>query len=363
MSQVIRILSACFFLLVLVTAVSGQSTLTAKASAQPQPAAIDGSGSENDRARDGLLGPVRRVRTEVVKLSAVAGGKSIEDSKHVLLESAEYDLKGVKTQNQYFPIAGATLTGREVYKYDEKGNISEMTLVNADGSLVSKEVYKYEYDSVGNWVKMTTSVAVVENGRIGFEPTEVTYRTIFYYLDAAMAKMLQPASSVAPASAATGEAPVQPSKSLETKPASALPPQSSLNKLKLSVVTPLNSDFRSTPDETNRKVVVANSDPPPTARPLLKPVSGGVLNGKALSLPAPSYPEFARRMRTGGLVEVEVVVDEDGKVISARALAGPPSLRDVSVQAAYRARFSQTKLSGQPVKITGKINYNFTIPQ
>src|SRR6266404_6684986 len=354
--QATRLTFAVLSLAIMIATASGQTNLTAKANNfQPQPSAANGGDNETDRGRDGLQGPVRRIRTEVVKLSN-AGGKTVEDSKRKVLETAEYDLKGSKTQNQYFPVEGATLTGREVYKYDEKGNISEMTLVNADGSLVSKEVYKYEYDSVGNWVKMTTSVAVVENGRISFEPSEVTYRTIFYYLDAAMAKMLQPASSVAPASAATGEAPVQPSKSLETKPASALPPQSSLNKLKLSVVTPLNSDFRSTPDETNRKVVVANSDPPPTARPLLKPVSGGVLNGKALSLPAPSYPEFARRMRTGGLVEVEVVVDEDGKVISARALAGPPSLRDVSVQAAYRAHFSQTKLSGQPVKITGKIN-------
>jgi TonB family protein len=96
---------------------------------------------------------------------------------------------------------------------------------------------------------------------------------------------------------------------------------------------------------------------------LLKPVSGGVLNGKAVSLPAPTYPELARRMRTGGLVEIEVVVDETGKVISAHALSGPPSLREVSEQAALRAHFSPTKLSGQPVKITGRINYNFTIPQ
>src|SRR5882672_6553958 len=203
MSQVNRILSTCFLVSVLVTIASGQSTLTAKANVQPQPAAGDGSGGESDRARDGLLGPVRRVRTEVVKLSAAAG-KTVEDPKHVLLETAEYDLKGVKTQNQYFPIGGATLTGRESYKYDDKGNISEMTLVNADGSLVSKEVYKYEYDSVGNWVKMTTSVAVVENGRLSFEPTEVTYRTIFYYLDAAMAKMLN--SAAVTANAATGEA-------------------------------------------------------------------------------------------------------------------------------------------------------------
>jgi TonB family protein len=307
-----------------------------------------------------LLGPVRRIRTEVVKLSAVAG-KSVEDSKHVVLETSEYDLKGVKTQNQYFPIEGATLTGREVYKYDDKGNISEMTLVNADGSLVSKEVYKYDYDSVGNWVKMTTSVAVVENGRIGFEPTEVTYRTIFYYLDAAMAKMLQPNGSPVSNSAVTGAA-VQTPKPVDSNSAAALPPRTSIDNLKLSAVTPPTVNLRSIAEETNRRVVVANSEPP-TPRPLMKPVSGGVLNGKAISLPAPVYPEFARRSRTGGLVEVEVVVDENGKVISARALAGPPSLRDVAVQAAYKAHFSPTKLSGQPVKITGKINYNFTMPQ
>jgi len=95
----------------------------------------------------------------------------------------------------------------------------------------------------------------------------------------------------------------------------------------------------------------------------MKPVSGGVLNGKAISLAMPVYPEFARRAHTVGLVEVEVVVDENGKVISAHAVAGPPSLREASVQAALRAQFSPTKLSGQPVKITGRINYNFTIPQ
>src|SRR6185295_10449238 len=140
----------------------------------------------------------------------------------------------------------------EVYKYDDKGNISEMTLVNADGSLISKEVYKYDYDSVGNWVKMTTSVAVVENGRIAFEPTEVTYRTIFYYLDAAMAKMLQPVSSPAPVNA--GNAVGQPSTPADAKAASALPPQTSLTKLKVSAVAPPSGDLRSASDDANRKL-------------------------------------------------------------------------------------------------------------
>src|SRR6185436_10503374 len=103
------------------------------------------------------------------------------------------------TINQYFPVAGSTPSGREVYKYDEKGNISEMTLMASDGSMVSKETYKYEYDSLGNWTKMTTSVAVVENGTITFEPVEVTYRTISYYLDARMTNLLQPTNTSASA--------------------------------------------------------------------------------------------------------------------------------------------------------------------
>jgi len=287
-----------------------------------------------------------------VKLSN-ATGKSVEDQKRVLLETAEYDVKGVKTQNQYFPVSGATLTGREVYKYDDKGNISEMTLLNADGSLLSKEVYKYEFDTIGNWTKMTTAVAVVGNGKIEFEPTEVTYRTIFYYLDASMAKMLQPPASSAPAGASTGN---------ETRVVASLPARTSAAKLNGSQIQPLNLDLRPLSDSSRKNVVANDSEPPPAPRPLLKPVSGGVLNGKAISLPAPTYPDIARRMRQAGKVEVEVIVDENGKVISARAIAGPTVLRDVAVEAAQRARFTPTKLSGQPVKISGRIDYNFTLP-
>ena len=89
----------------------------------------------------------------------------------------------------------------------------------------------------------------------------------------------------------------------------------------------------------------------------------GVLNGTAVSLPSPAYPETARRMGIAGLVIVQVVLDETGKVISAQATEGPQPLRDVAVQAARKARFSPTKLSGQPVKVTGVINYKFALSQ
>jgi protein TonB len=90
-------------------------------------------------------------------------------------------------------------------------------------------------------------------------------------------------------------------------------------------------------------------------------ISGGVLNGKAISLPTPVYPAIARAAHASGTVTVFVTVDENGYVISSRAVAGHPLLQEAAVQAARQARFSPTRLSGQPVKITGLITYNFAI--
>jgi protein TonB len=100
--------------------------------------------------------------------------------------------------------------------------------------------------------------------------------------------------------------------------------------------------------------------PAPTPKPVPKaPISGGVLNGKATSLPKPTYPAVARAARASGTVTVQVTIDENGSVISARAVSGHPLLQAAAVQAARSARFSPTKLSGQPVKVTGVITYNF----
>jgi len=349
-------------------AASAQTNLTAKAGSAPATAPV----VETDRSRDGLIGPVRRVRTEVAKLLSADG----QEGKHQVVELVAYDIKGAKVENQYFPVAGATLTGKEVYKYDEKGNISEMTLLNPDGTLMSKEIYKYEFDFLGNWSKMTTSVAVVDSRGINFEPTEVTYRSIMYYLDENMVRMVTPGAtnSSATNSAATTPQPSAPvSKPAETKPA----PGNKNNNKKAAVVPELPSasnsasklasgpvDVKVQTVSTNQPLPVINIDEPPPSpgpKPILKPVSGGVLNGTAVNLPPPVYPEAAKRMRTQGVVTVEVILDETGKVVSANATAGPTILRDAAMQAALKAKFSPTKLSGQPVKVSGVINYKFAL--
>ena len=90
-----------------------------------------------------------------------------------------------------------------------------------------------------------------------------------------------------------------------------------------------------------------------------KTVSGGVLNGKAISLPNPPYPPVAKAAKASGTVVVQVIVDENGNVVSAEAVSGHPLLRAAAVAAARGAKFSPTKLSGQPVKVSGVIQYNF----
>jgi TonB family protein len=92
------------------------------------------------------------------------------------------------------------------------------------------------------------------------------------------------------------------------------------------------------------------------------PVAGGVLNSKAVTLPKPLYPAAARAVRAEGAVNVQVTVDEAGNVIAATAVSGHPLLRAASVNAAREAKFSPTMLSGQPVRFTGVVVYNFVAP-
>jgi len=110
------------------------------------------------------------------------------------------------------------------------------------------------------------------------------------------------------------------------------------------------------------KVQIADEPPPPDApkpTPPRAPISGGVLNGKAISLPKPAYPPIAKAAHASGTVVVQVLIDENGNVVSAHAVSGHPLLQGAAVGAARQARFSPTKLSGQPVKVTGVIQYNF----
>lgn len=92
-----------------------------------------------------------------------------------------------------------------------------------------------------------------------------------------------------------------------------------------------------------------------------KVISKGVINGEALALPKPAYPTIAKQLKIQGVVSVQILIDETGKVISAKVVSGHPSLATAARQAAFDARFSPTRLSNEPVKVSGVITYNFVL--
>ena len=131
-------------------------------------------------------------------------------------------------------------------------------------------------------------------------------------------------------------------------------------------ITPAGST-RGTPNGTGTAPVVEGvpDDPPPAPTPAptvpkIYKVSR-VLNSDALYLPTPNYPPLAKNIRLQGTVIVQVLINEEGNVIQAKATSGHPMLVPEAQRAAMRARFSPTVLGDQKVKVQGVITYNFIL--
>lgn len=89
-----------------------------------------------------------------------------------------------------------------------------------------------------------------------------------------------------------------------------------------------------------------------------KPIEGGLLNSKALSLPQPRLSEEAKRTKQSGKITVRVIIDENGKVVSAIAMNGPAVLREAAEAAARQATFAPTTQDGIIVRVTGELVYD-----
>lgn len=115
----------------------------------------------------------------------------------------------------------------------------------------------------------------------------------------------------------------------------------------------------------NSAVIVPIETPPPlpVQTPVPEVVRKRIINGDAVSLPKPPYPEMARQLKIQGVVSVQVLVDETGRVVSAKAVSGNAFLVREAQKAAFQARFEPTMLGDQPVKVSGVITYNFVLQQ
>lgn len=149
---------------------------------------------DSNKEQDGLVGSVRRVTIQTAKLE-VKQGRLVEGPLQVL-EITTYGITGNRIDNISYPVADS-LVGKEEYKYDDKGHIIEMTLRDERGSILNREAYDYEFDRFGNWTKMVTSLLVFEAGEVKREAVEVTYRTLTYYFDDSIAKIVDASLPIA----------------------------------------------------------------------------------------------------------------------------------------------------------------------
>ena len=347
----------------LLVGVPYQNGLAQQSALQSSAAAAE---ERSNREQDGLEGPVRRVRVETAKMIVKAG--NLVEGPKVVRGIATYDSLGRKIDAVDYPVESSTVPGKERYSYDDKGNIVEMIVVGTDGSILSKEAYSYEFDPMGNWTRMNTSVAVYENGKVTFEPTEVTYRTISYYYNQAIEKLSKAAAKTTAATSAPQ--PTRKDSALQPAPVN----QTQLNpvaepvaaKLKDSVATSIPMSHTPTNEAPVGTNTVKNEVAVPSetvSKPSVAKVPEAVLRAAASEIPEPDYPQAALLGRISGKVEVQVLVSDKGLVTNARAQSGHTILKEAAEAAALKARFTPSKIAAEPSMAFGVITYNFILPE
>lgn len=237
-------------------------TLSVPAHAQNSVAGGQPTGSvtilDSTKDQDGLVGSVRRVKIQSAKLELKSG--QLLEGPLRLLEITTYGLSGDRIDNASYTLPQSSV-GKEEYKYNDTGNIIEMTLRGNDGSILSRENYEYEFDTFGNWRKMVTSLVLFENGELKHEPVEITYREIAYYFDDSVSKIVNPVSPAIilptasprfPGLASPVSPEIRPLIAISDRPlpvqVGGEPPELRVTKNERETLTRSNAEFNKAPD-------------------------------------------------------------------------------------------------------------------
>jgi TonB family protein len=140
------------------------------------------------------------------------------------------------------------------------------------------------------------------------------------------------------------------------------PAKTALQRLQAALPKPVPTKQNTTTAVTQNKETVPqtkeNTSPVSSSN---EPTSFGVLNRFALRLALPVYPQIERQRNTEGLVTVEISLDEEGKIVSAKATSGPKGLRQAAEDAVRKSKFNPVIVENKAVKATGFINFNFKL--
>jgi protein TonB len=179
-----------------------------------------------------------------------------------------------------------------------------------------------------------------------------------------------PAQIVTPSGPATEHevAANQPSRNEpETKALPSVPSEtSSVNKTVASPPMVAVTDQRGGENNVPRGLLsgapqtVAPAPSPPPSAPA-PPRASALIKGQAVKQVQPDYPAIARGARQEGAVPVEVSINENGDVVSARAVGGPILLRTAAESAARQWKFRPSTRDGKPLATATTITFRFKL--
>jgi TonB family protein len=105
--------------------------------------------------------------------------------------------------------------------------------------------------------------------------------------------------------------------------------------------------------------VETTDEPPPIPSP---PKLSKVVAVYALTRVAAIYPPIAKQMKASGDVQVAITIDENGRVIEAKATSGHPALRSAAEEAAKKWVFRPASLDGKPMRQRDILTFTFNLP-
>jgi TonB family protein len=89
-------------------------------------------------------------------------------------------------------------------------------------------------------------------------------------------------------------------------------------------------------------------------------IGGNAQAAKLVEKPQAVYPPEAMAARIQGIVHLNVVIGQDGRVENATLQSGHPLLVPAAVEAVGRYRYQPTLMNGTPIKVISQVDVPFT---
>jgi len=371
-----------------------------------------------DRSEAEVRGNPQTIRTEVARFSEKSG--KLTEGPRILASEFSYDSRGNLTRSVVYDLKGslyakysATFDGRgnkteEVY-YDPKDSILDRMLYTYDGSdrLIQKEVMKaksapgkiiaYKYDSGGRIFEK--SRPDVKNSRgydsmYSYNDPERSIELVSYDLKGTLiskilekynanGRMIEKQVTFSDGLKAWRSTLVyDPKGEVSDEIVHVFDSQNRwrytyefdlkgnwVTKTRLSMMNEAGSPSYVPVEVTYRSITYSSQDTmdrggsaPDLGTIALKTETRSYLSADAIKRMQPDYPYEAKARRESGKVNVFVMVNEYGDVMSAGAAPGPSSyLREAAVGAASLWKFAPTLSGGMPVKFVGTTVFNFNL--